>query len=542
MNLVDDKWIPVVRIDGSFDKVSLTGAFDSGLTIYDFACSAHEKIALMRLLLCIIHANTDCSSRSKWLACKKSIAASSIEYLESHRGCFEMGGSGQRFLQYANLNPLNTSTAIDEDNPEEDDDEGEAEASFADATKLDVAFPSPKMGFVLCKTDVSELNVPLSLICTQMFSGGGLLGAVSIDGVAVIGKGKRDKLPKFKGLSSIYPKASSSHCSYKSKAHVFAFGRNLIETLWLNLLVTEFVDDKVVMGRLIWEMMPSGFDDKEAINNARNTYLGNLIPMLRLIKVDGNSVVLGRGMVEYDPAYRDAFEARTIHKSKEDGSLFGMPIAIKKGESMWRNLPALLSYGILYQGDREASLNMRNLDASGLADFEIWVGGNIFEDKSRAVLGTSQSWIHIPSGMLSSGDVIKFYHDGVEYAKNACYGLREATKSYRRSLLTGTSAKTSSGKTQIGGDADAAVAFFWNILDQHASELISLSLDSSESFAKIRSQFDHPEHPWGTLVRESANQVLRQKCPCNSADRMVALCKAENVLIKNAKPKRKASK
>jgi CRISPR system Cascade subunit CasA len=59
MNLSTDAWIPIVWIEGKSGIVSLREAFERGHRIQDLAVRPHERIALMRLLICIAQAALD---------------------------------------------------------------------------------------------------------------------------------------------------------------------------------------------------------------------------------------------------------------------------------------------------------------------------------------------------------------------------------------------------------------------------------------------------------------------------------------------------
>ena len=59
MNLTTDSWIPVVWNVGKPGTVSLREAFERGHEIQDLAVRPHERIALMRLLICIAQAALD---------------------------------------------------------------------------------------------------------------------------------------------------------------------------------------------------------------------------------------------------------------------------------------------------------------------------------------------------------------------------------------------------------------------------------------------------------------------------------------------------
>lgn len=59
MNLTTDAWIPTAWGDGSPKAVSLREAFEHGHEIQDLSVRPHERIALMRLLVCIAQAAFD---------------------------------------------------------------------------------------------------------------------------------------------------------------------------------------------------------------------------------------------------------------------------------------------------------------------------------------------------------------------------------------------------------------------------------------------------------------------------------------------------
>ena len=59
MNLTTDPWIPIVWANGQPGTVSLGDAFARGEDIRDLAVRPHERIALMRLLICIAQAALD---------------------------------------------------------------------------------------------------------------------------------------------------------------------------------------------------------------------------------------------------------------------------------------------------------------------------------------------------------------------------------------------------------------------------------------------------------------------------------------------------
>ena len=59
MNLTTEPWIPAVWLDGRPATVTLREAFERGHELQDLAMCPHERIALMRLLICVAQAALD---------------------------------------------------------------------------------------------------------------------------------------------------------------------------------------------------------------------------------------------------------------------------------------------------------------------------------------------------------------------------------------------------------------------------------------------------------------------------------------------------
>ena len=83
---------------------SLREAFERGHELQDLAVRPHERIALMRLLICIAQAALDGpADYDDWKSCRPRIAPAALDYLDRWQHAFELFGNGQRFLQVANL-------------------------------------------------------------------------------------------------------------------------------------------------------------------------------------------------------------------------------------------------------------------------------------------------------------------------------------------------------------------------------------------------------------------------------------------------------
>ena len=101
MNLTTDPWIPIVRTNGTADLGNLVDVFQRGSDISDLAVRPHERVALMRLLLCVSHAALDGpADHEDWQTCLDRLPSAAAKYLAKWRTSFELYGEGPRFQQW----------------------------------------------------------------------------------------------------------------------------------------------------------------------------------------------------------------------------------------------------------------------------------------------------------------------------------------------------------------------------------------------------------------------------------------------------------
>src|SRR5215469_2889842 len=104
MNLATEAWIPVVSAGGQFRTVSLKKLFEQSDQIRDLAVRPPERVALMRLFICIVQAALDGPvERDDWEKRRPSIVPESLKYLDRWLSSFELFGERQRFLQVTGL-------------------------------------------------------------------------------------------------------------------------------------------------------------------------------------------------------------------------------------------------------------------------------------------------------------------------------------------------------------------------------------------------------------------------------------------------------
>ncbi|MGI8602087.1 MAG: type I-E CRISPR-associated protein Cse1/CasA [Verrucomicrobiales bacterium] len=485
-NLAQDPWIPVRFLDGTSDLVSLREAFARGRAIHDLAARPHERIALLRLLICIAQAalnGPDTDDAGEWREAEEGLPDAASKYLEKWAGAFALFGEGPRFLQLRTAKAEETAASklfpplASGNNPTLFDHAGGEERAFAPAA------------------------LALGLVSFQNFS-------------PLIGRGYTGRGP----------------CVDRNALHVFRIGANLLETVLLNGVSIERIegDGRGSFGRPIWEMPltdPAGVDSA-AVRNATRTYLGRLAPLARSVWLaeDGRSLVLANGpdYPAFKVGWKEPSATEGIRQEKER-YLLGASL----GRAVWRELHAITvansdglgrAATLARQGEEEAC--------------SLWAGGMVTDFKAKiedAVASRFQGDLAVPGKLFSSDTSAHLhYHGGVQAANAWENAARFAVKQYADILSSRNSDKPTTDQ-RTTGLRDAASAFFWNEAEQHLRELFALVNDLTLLGGKA-ARDPYAPTAWHRALRRAAAAAFEAVCPQDNARQHEAAGKARAFL------------
>lgn len=461
MNLITEPWIPALRRNGQRDLFSLQDLFAQSNELRDLAVKPHERIALIRLLLCITQTALDGpADEDYWEKCQTLIQPRVRTYLDKWRDSFELFGDGPRFLQLANLQPGKES------------DEGNA------ATKLDLSLATGNNStlfdnYASAPRLLFAARSAINLLTFQCFAPGGRIGVARWNGKDTASKGSSNHAP----------------CTPSSMVHTLLQGGSILQTLHLNLLSRETVADSFGpdrWGQPVWEIPVENAESTAAIQNATLTYLGRLVPLSRAIRLDdsGATIILANGL-DYPifPAYRET--TATIIRRKEELAI--LPSSTSR--SLWRQLAAV---SVRRQSNADSTCGPLALaHASNSGNTNLWVGA-LVTDKAK-IEDVIESTYSLPPGMfLEFGRAA--YGKGVAYAEELESILIQAVKTYSTSLKVATPAY------------DRARQYFWTRVEQHLSSLFDLARNTDLAA-------DLPNCTWGKAVQAAASDAFEQACP-----------------------------
>jgi CRISPR system Cascade subunit CasA len=513
MNLTTDPWIPVVERDGQPAAVSLRGAFERGHEIRDLAVRPHERIALMRLLICVAQASLDGpGDLDEWESCLPRVAPAALDYLGRWKPAFELLGCGQRFLQVAKLaKPESPKKSTMVENGEDDE--------RASSSKLDLALATGNNVTLFDNVGGSERvfpprDVALMLLTFQCFSPGGTIGVALWNGLPTVGW-------------SSYPKAKpgqSDHapCLAGGMLHAFLRADSLLGSVHQNLMSKRqasrfFGEDS--FGRPIWEVMPGRPDDSAAVANASRTYLGRLVPLARAVSLadDGQSLLLANGLE--NPAYPSWREPSATVVTRE---IKGQPerqlVRASVERAAWRELHAMT---VNAQGSDVGGPAARQnvLDDSA---FDLWVG-SLVADKAKLV-DAIEAVYHVPVAML--GDPGRTgYEKGVQVAERTSFRIKRAVSAYHREL--GDNLDRPEMKKRQLQIQDEASTQFWTDVELALPHLLGVVANP----ALLGLHIEWRKTPWGESVWRAARNAYELACPRGSPRKIRAYALGLDVLF-----------
>lgn len=461
MNLTTDPWIPAIRANGEHDLFSLHSLFAEAHKLRDLAGKPHERIALMRLLICITQAALDGpADEDEWIDCEPRIQPSVAAYLNRWKPAFELFGDGQRFLQLSGLKP---GKETDTGNP---------------ATKLDLALATGNNSILFdneagASREESHARGALNLLSFQCFSPCGTIGIARWNGKDTLGKGFSNHAP----------------CTPSSMLHTFLIGDSILSTIARNLLTKELVGDNMpAWGSPVWEHPVSYPADDDAMANATGTYLGRLVPLSRAIHLneDGRTVILANGL-DYPlfPLFREG--TATIVKRKDE-ELGVLPASIDR--AIWRQLHAI-TVKRFSSSDQLAGPLALSLPASS-QDTTLWIGALVTKGNGK-IIDIVESTYTVPATLFDAAGRNAYEH-GVQHAEIVESTLNKAVGSYATHLKMDKPAY------------DRARQHFWTRLEQHLSDLFTVARE-------LTPPDDLPGSPWGRAVRQAALDSYERACP-----------------------------
>lgn len=497
MNVAFDPWIPVVTVEGTRHRASLIEVFTEGRRFADLAVRPHERVALMRLFLCVAHAALDGpKDYDEWRAAPDALPGAASRYLESWRDSFELFHPTKPWLQVADLD------VIAEDSSDETSDEKGwsplrkicyTRASGNTPTLFDHS--ANGAGFETYSDDEIALNL---LTFQNYFVAGG--------------KAASRKWGNHVMLNPPNPKGGP--CSGKSILYAFIREKDVKGTVIANL--SDYDDLKrfyngIFIGQPIWEYPIATPLDQGAIQNATQTHLGRLVPQTRILRLheDRKKVLLGAGFLypkfqdEKNPFLPDIY-ATVKTNSKDEREL----LSVRPGKALWRELHSIAVYKSADSQYARGPLCLKNVPETESCD--LVVAAMVTNPNLAAeIVLLMESVFTIPARMRNE-EGGNAYFQGVKSAELFANKLSWAIEGYREKIDGGWEGRLKSSgakKGELKAKLHAAAArYYWTSVEKN------LSLLMAHINAMGTEEFMPTQDAWRKMLYSTACDAYKTAC------------------------------
>ncbi len=500
MNVAFDPWIPVVTISGKPELASLETVLCHGGQFADLAVRPHERVALMRLFLCVAHAALNGpQDYDEWLEVPDKLPEAVKKYLKKWKDSFEFFHKEKPWLQVAGLSKKQAEPKDLEDLT------GWTQVSklnFSLATGNNTTlFDHQGMGNV---RDLELAQIVLSMLTFQCFSPGGLISQVYWHGEQSC-KSSKD-----------------APCVPSSMIHAFLRGLNLSSSIYLNLPSYDDIHlryGECAIGHPVWEAMPDLLTDFNNVENATRSYLGRLLPMTRIMFFHPSCeyLLLGDGLVY--PSFTDGYPPEptaTVVIRKNGNNEERALLSFRPSRALWRELAAMVVKRKI--GGTGGPLCLQAIQDDQSCDLIVVA---LARDKAT-IVDTIESVFHVPS-RLNSSDGASEYDAEVKIAENIAGKLSWAIEIYRHVTDQGWAGRlkmAGAGKSQLKAKLHSqATLRYWTTVEHNLSLLMShIEVIGTDDAIPTRKK-------WRKMLFQSACDAYRVACGQETPRQMRAFAK-----------------
>lgn len=513
-NLVKENWIPVVDLKGNYSRISLNELFTNGISYADLAVRPHERVALMRLLLCISHAALGGPEDvEEWQKVPMLLPVKSKSYLKKWEDSFDLFSVDKPFLQIPGL----VKAPKLKKESEKDADSGEEE--YLSIGKLDFTLASANNPTLFDHSALSDTprkynpaDIAVQLLAFQnFFLAGGKTSSMIWGGEAL------DVKP---------PNPGDGPCSPSSMYHCYIRGNSILETIHMNLITKNDLSihynsfDTEWLGYPIWEKFPIKRSDVDYIKNATETYLGRLVPLTRLLIIlpDCEYMSMGEGLQfpSFKPnnPYVPEITATVVIREKDKKQTHYL-LGVSMYKSPWRDLPAMLV-------KRKSGLNggplcFNNLDQNTAIDIHILA----LEREQASALQLIESVYSLPSQIFSD-EGRSAYEKGVNTAELISHSLGGAIDKYRKSIDGGWEGRLKSAGSSkmdlLERLHSRATIHYWTVVEKS----LKILMDYVESIGSTPESVTGAKKRWESVLFKAARESYILVCPNKTPRQMRA--------------------
>lgn len=477
-SLINEPWIPISDVG----KVNLKQFF-SETTYRALGGNPIQKIALMKLLLAIAQAAATPDDDSTWEELgTKGLARNCLAYLEKWSDSFWLYGE-KPFLQIPAI--------------------AQAATQSIGAVLPEIATGNTTvLNAIQIEKNLDDAEKALLIVQLMGFG----LGGKKTDNSLVLSTGYSGKSNE-KGKPST-GKAGAS-LGFMGFLHNFLQGQTLLETLWLNLLTREQIEDLPYaegLGVAPWENMPTG-EDCATARQLQNSLMGRLIPLSRFCLLNETGLHYSEGIAHSDYKVGMIDPSVAINHATKPAKV----LWVDTERRPWRFLTALLGFMEANRGGFDCAYIKQGLLRARrvIPQLGLWSGGlRVSSNAGEQYVSGSDDFVESVTFMACDylGETwysqLKLEMAELDQLAKIVYG---ATFNFFKS-------QTMDGKNQ----AAAASNLFWQLCERKFQDLVNACGEGDEKTKALRKIF-----------ADFANTAYNAYCPNDTARQLTAW--AENL-------------
>ena len=479
-NLLDQPWIPIPEQG----KINLKEVFNNE-ELPRLGGNSVDKICLLKLFLSIAQAAWTPKDINEYKEGGTNLLKDKVNaYLDRIKDRFDLYGEKPIFQNISLKNIVDENTGVIQgykdkllEIQEKGDPSKEAKIKKKELKRkikneeiekkpLEILMPHLASGNTSIfkssqvKKIVGDDLITMALLRNYIYP----LGSKKIDHTLVMTKGYE------KGKTG----SSGPGVGYIGYLHSFVFGKNLLETIYLNLLNLEEINgmpNYSGLGKSPLEHDLLGEDD-ELAKEMKDSYLGRMLPASRFMYLTQGGLVYTEGIV---------------HKSHKDGK-YDASISIKNDKDIkaiwtsmdkkpWRTLTSTLSF---LKADSSTDFTCFQLKyalnhVEQLDQYTIWAGGvPLASNSGEQKVGNDANYIESEFTILTEWDRALWftnYGKALDLLDNLSKFVYSSNFNYQKTLNTGR-------EKEYGVKASTK---YWALLEKYAQDLVTSCINTESS-------------------------------------------------------------
>lgn len=404
MNLVNEKWLPVMMQSGENKKVGLLELFEYCSDIKDLTdLESYEKISIMNFLICLSQYAVDGPDTMDEIyntEFENHVKEKTIEYLKDNIDKFNIYDENNPFMQIKSIVKEKKDDFIKNMNFKY-----RTESYLNNFERIDEKINR--------SGEIDDTKVAIDLLTLFHFDRGGKASCILWDGK------KNDE-----SLQQL-PNSNYFHFYIKSI--------DILKSIILNMMSKDEIGKNDDWGLPSWENMPKSINGKDTFKN-NHSYLGGLLPVSRCLLINKNEKSYISHTFKLKEEYNQIIPCENVQSIifKKNKKEVLYPVKLKS--DLYELIKEVITINDFHMSKLSNNRKILLGDYSDKYDISFWIGGLELAVHNSKILNIIYKEFKIKKGQfeqlyhLKLTEIIKEIDDVIKLTNN----MRQTIKDYTR--------------------------------------------------------------------------------------------------------------